>query len=588
MHVSTSNRRDFLRTLAAGTVAAGSAGLMAGCEAGACDFLHGVASGDPQNDRVMLWTRVTPDAAMLEMIDTMERAARNGDDESAELLKQARRVPVQWEVARDEDFRHIIARGVARALAERDYTVKVDATGLRAATHYWYRFRCLGALSSAGRTRTLPRGHVEQVRLAVFSCSNYPAGYFNVYGAAAQLEDVDAALHLGDYIYEYDKAGYASAQAAALGRVVDPVSELITLDDYRRRYAQYRTDADLQAVHAALPFIAVWDDHEVANDAWRDGAENHQSATEGTWAARRAAAIQAYHEWMPTRLPDPKRPERIYRSFDFGNLVSLHMLDTRVIGRDQQMDLSNYVGATGFDGARFAADLANPTRQLLGLEQSSWLNNQLARSNARWQVLGQQVLMGRMNVPAPLLLGQISVSGYAVLVAKAQSNPAALTPAELAILGAPAIPYNLDAWDGYAVAREALLGTARSLDKNLVVLAGDTHNAWASDLADLQGNAVGVEFATPSVSSPGFEGIFPAEDPRVFAGALQQLIGPLVYTDTSRRGFMVITATSLDVQAQWTYVDTVTSHTYQTASGPSLRSLPGAGGCKIEALAAAA
>jgi len=574
------NRRDFIRTVAAGTLAVGTAASLSGCDAGWFEFLHGVASGDPLHDRVMLWTRVTPDAAMLEAIARLEREAST-DAEARKQLAQVRRVPVLWEVARDPDFRHVVARGTAPALVERDYTLKVDASGLRAGTTYWYRFNCLGVQSPAGRTRTLPRGSIEQVRLAVFSCSNYPAGYFNVYGAAAKLEGVDAAVHLGDYIYEYAKGGYASAQAEQLGRVSEPAGELLTLADYRTRYAQYRGDADLQALHAALPFIAVWDDHEIANDTWRDGAENHSPATEGLWTARRAAALQAYHEWMPTRLPDAKRPERIFRSFDFGDLVSLHMLDTRLIGRDRQLALTSYIGPAGFDAARFATELADPSRQLLGAEQSAWLTTQLARSTAQWQVLGQQVLMGRMHVPSPLLLGQITVSGYAALVVKAQTTPALLTPQELAILGAPSIPYNLDAWDGYAAARETLLGTARSLDKNLVVLAGDTHNAWASDLADLQGNAVGVEFATPSVSSPGFEAIFPAEEPQAFAAALQQLIGPLVYTDTSRRGYMLITATRSELQAQWSYVDTVVSHTYQVADGPTLRTLPGAAGRRI-------
>ncbi len=580
-HTPHPNRRDFIRTVAAGTLAVGTATTLSGCEGGLFDLVHGVASGDPLQDRVMLWTRITPDAAMLDALTRLEREAHT-DARARQQLAEAKHVPVQWEVARDRHFRQVVARGTVQASPERDHTVKVDAGGLRAGTTYWYRFQCLGIVSPVGRTRTLPRGGVEQVKFAVFSCSNYPAGYFNVYGAAAKLTDVDAALHLGDYIYEYSKNGYASALAEQLGRVSEPAGELLTLDDYRKRYAQYRQDADLQAVHAALPFIAVWDDHEIANDAWREGAENHTPATEGDWAARRAAALQAYHEWMPTRLPDAKRPERIFRSFDFGDLVSLHMLDTRVIARDQQLELTNYVGPTGFDGARFAADLANPARQLLGAEQTAWLTTQLARSSAQWQVLGQQVLMGRMNVPAPLLLGQTTVSGYAALVAKAQTNPGSLTPQELAILQAPAIPYNLDAWDGYAAARETVLATARSLDKNLVVLAGDTHNAWASDLADLQGRAVGVEFATPSVSSPGFETIFPNEPPLAFAAALQQLIGPLVYADTSRRGFMVITATRSALRAQWTYVDTVTSRQYQVVEGPVLQTLPGAAGRRIE------
>lgn len=574
------SRREFIRTVAAGTIAVGTVASLSGCEGGAFDFMHGVASGDPLQDRVVLWTRITPDAAMLEALGRLEAAARS-DAQARQQLQQARRVGVVWEVARDAHFQRVVARGATHATAEADYTVKVDADGLRAGTTYWYRFVCLGMASPVGRTRTLPRGGIEQVKLAVFSCSNYPAGYFNVYGAASKLKDVDAAVHLGDYLYEYPKDGYASDRAEQLGRVSEPAGELLTLADYRKRHAQYREDPDLQALHAAVPFIVVWDDHEIANDAWRDGAENHTPATEGSWAARRAAALQAYHEWMPTRLPDAKRPERIFRSFDFGDLLSLHMLDTRLIGRDVQLDLTDYVGATGFDGARFAADLSNPVRQLLGAEQSAWLGQQLARSTALWQVLGQQVLMGRMNVPAPLLLGQITVSGYAELAARAQRDPASLTPQERAILGAPSIPYNLDAWDGYPVARETVLATARSLDKNLVVLAGDTHNAWASDLTDLQGNAVGVEFATPSVTSPGFEAIFPNEPPLALAGALQQLIGPLVYADTSRRGFLVITATRSELQAQWRYVDTITERHYRVEDGPTLQTLLGAEGRRI-------
>jgi alkaline phosphatase D len=320
--------------------------------------------------------------------------------------------------------------------------------------------------------------------------------------------------------------------------------------------------------------IAIWDDHEVANDAWLGGAENHTEGVEGAWAARRAAAIQAYHDWMPTRLPEAARPERIFRSFDFGDLVSLHMLDTRLIGRDRQLALTDYIGATGFDGARFAAAMADPTRQLMGAEQTAWLRNQMARSSARWQFLGQQVLMARMNVPLPLLMGT-PVSVYAAAAAKAQAG-LPLTPQEQALLAQPALPYNLDAWDGYAAAREAVFSAARDLDRNLVVLAGDTHNAWASDLADAQGVAIGVEFGTPSVSSPGFEAIFPNEEPLALAGALQQLIGPLVYADTSRRGYLVVSATPSEVKADFVFVDGISSRQFGTVVGRSLRTLPGA------------
>jgi len=578
--VMRDDRRSFIRRVALGGLAATGLTAIGGCAQGSFDFLHGVASGDPLADRVILWTRLTPDDALLESIDQLVREAPH-DRRAAEWLAELQHLPVAWLVATDAQCRQVVRRGVTFTGAAQDHTVKVDVTGLQPGTSYFYRFHCLGQASPIGRTRTLPRAGVRRVRLAVFSCSNYPAGFFNAYAAAAQLDDVDAAVHLGDYIYEYDRDGYASQRAEQLGRVSLPAHELLTLADYRARHAQYKGDPALQAAHAAMPFITVWDDHEIANDAWRDGAQNHDPASEGSWPARRSAALQAYHEWMPTRLPQPGRPERIFRSFDFGDLVSLHMLDTRLIGRERQLNLGDYVGTTGFDTARFAAALSDPSRQLLGGEQLAWLQTQMARSQATWQVLGQQVLMARMNVPLPLLLLQIGVSAYAALVDKARTRPAELTPQELAILQAPAIPYNLDAWDGYAAARESVLGIARSLDRNLISLAGDTHNAWASDLRDAGGAAVGVEFATSSVSSPGFEDVFPEEEPAAFAAALQALIEPLVYCDTSRRGFMVLTCTPGEAQADWHYVDTVFAPGAGAAIGRSLRTLPGAAGRRL-------
>jgi len=584
------SRRSFIRTVALGTLAAGSLGALSGCDLGAFDFLHGVASGDPLADRVMLWTRVTPDASMLEAWDKAAeeiarlkaKGKRVGDLQRQ--LEESRRAAVVWDIALDADFKRIVKRGVAVTSAEQDYTVKVDVKGLRAGTVYFYRFGCGASGSAHGRTRTLATGAVDQVKLAVFSCSNYPAGYFNVYAEAAKRDDLDAAVHLGDYIYEYGRDGYASADAEALGRVSEPLNEIVSLADYRARHAQYKTDIDLQALHARVPMIAVWDDHEVANDAWKDGAENHQPATEGDFGVRRAAAIRAYHEWMPTRVA---QPEIIYRSFDFGQLLSLHMLDTRVIARDQQLSYSSYLTPSGLDSARFVADVSNPSRQLLGTTQTSWLQQRLAASSATWQVLGQQVLIGRMNIPAPILFNAlvpgsgVTVSQYAAIAAKAQAAPATLTPAEQAVLAQPSIPYNLDAWDGYAAARETVFGLAKSLDKNLVVLSGDTHNAWANDLLDQGGARIGVELATSSVTSPGFETFFPTENPAVLAGALTQLIGPLVYCDTARRGYMLVTATAGECRADWVYVNTIGSRSYSAVSDKALKVLPGATGRRL-------
>jgi len=523
----------------------------------AASFAHGVASGDPLADRVILWTRVT--------------ATGNGD------------VDVGWEIAEESDFARPLASGTVRTGAASDFTLKVDATGLVANRSYYYRFGCLGALSPVGRTKTLPTGTVSRVRFAVFSCSNYPTGYFNVYADAAQFNDIDVGLHLGDYIYEYAAAGYASQNAASMGRVSKPANEIITLSDYRQRYQQYRTDPDLQAVHARMPFITVWDDHELSNDTWTGGAENHDPATEGLWAARRQMAIQAYHEWMPIRLPNAARPDRIYRSFDFGNLVSLHMLDTRVVGRDKQLAYASYVGADrSFNSAAFTADASNPTRQLMGAEQSAWLQNQMGKSSATWQILGQQVLMARMLLPAPMVLGTTGYPAYFAIAAKVKAGTP-LSAAEQQLLAATPLPYNLDAWDGYPAARETVLNMARTLNKNLVVLAGDTHNAWASDLADLQGRAVGVEFGVPAVSSPGFEGYFPTAAPAMVAAGMEQLIGPLQYAETASRGFMVLTVTPTETRAEYRYVSTIASKTYTAATGKTLRTLPGAANRKLVA-----
>lgn len=514
-------------------------------------FEHGVASGDPLARKVIIWTRVSSE--------------RGGS------------VPVLWEMALDPQFRRPIRFGVALTDSSRDHTVKVDVGSLRPDTVYYYRFQVGRAVSPVGRTRTLPLGSVAKVKLAVFTCSNFPAGYFHAYREAAKRDDLHAAIHLGDYIYEYGRGQYASADAAALGREVDPAYECLTLADYRRRYAQYRGDADLQAVHAALPFINVWDDHEIANDTWKEGAENHDPTTEGDFITRRAAALQAFHEWLPIRAPDPRRPQQIFRSFAFGDLLALHMLDTRVIARDRQLEYANYFGSDAtFDSVRFAADLADPRRQLMGAEQLGWLQQQFTGSTATWQVLGQQVLIGRMNIPAPLVLGQISFSNYVALVGKAQSKPGELSASECAILAQPAIPYNLDAWDGYAMARETLFALSRALDKNLVVLAGDTHNAWANDLLDYRGNRIGVEFAVASVSSPGLEEYFPSENPALVAAGLESLIGPLVYANTGDRGYMVVTATASECRCDWHFVSTVKHEDYTLLAGKSLRTLPGA------------
>ncbi|MDL3986871.1 MULTISPECIES: alkaline phosphatase D family protein [Shewanella] len=569
----TVTRRDFLAMSAKGIGAAViSYGLM-GCSDSNDDnsvpaqFLHGVASGDPAQDAVILWTRVTPDSA--------------GD------------VKVSWQVASDAAFSQLVTTGEMVTNANRDYTVKVDARGLRAGQTYFYRFMTADKISVVGKTRTLPEGEVSSVKLAVMSCANFPAGYFNVYELAAAQDDLDAVVHLGDYIYEYARGGYASEHAAELGREVLPANELLTLSDYRTRYAQYHTDASLQKLHAKVPFITVWDDHEVANDTWRDGAENHNEG-EGTFAARKEAALQAYFEWLPIRPWREGNHEEIYRSFSYGNLVDLHMLDTRVLARDKQLDYADYMDAStgAFDGERFRADVTSTSRTMLGLTQLLWLQGTLLQATGTWQVLGQQILMGKMSLPAAIATQQMSIPQYAMLGALAklaaraaandptltaaelqylQANQALLTPEVIALLQLPSIPYNLDAWDGYAYEREVILGTAKSKNHNLVVIAGDTHNAWANELKDVNGNSVGVEFATSSVSSPGLEYYLnlPVEQIPATEAAIVELVPDLKYTNLKDRGFMTLTFTKEAVRSDWHYVSTILAKEFEESTSRS-------------------
>ncbi|MFW9617067.1 alkaline phosphatase D family protein [Aquabacterium sp.] len=559
------SRRQFVIQLGA-LAAVGSSGMaLTGCGGGddAPEFNYGVASGDPLSDRVILWTH-----------------AKYPDSDGM--------VDLTWEVATDNTFKTVVSRGAAQATSATAFTVKVDATGLSPATEYFYRFRQGSHQSAIGRTRTLPTGTVSEVVLAVFSCANYPAGYFNVYAEAAK-SNAQFAIHLGDYIYEYGATNadgspaYASAQAKSLGRVVEPTSELLTLNDYRRRHAQYKSDPDAKTLHARMPMIAVWDDHEVANDSYKDGAENHDAATEGSFAARKQAAMQAYHEWMPIRTGSDASV--IFRSFDFGNLLSLHMLDTRLYGRDKQVTFSELLDPS--TAASATATLSSSTRQMMGASQVSWLQGKLAASTATWQVLGQQVLMARMAFPLSILnaLNPENTSPEALAAAQAAINayltakatPAASrTPEQQALMSQTKLGYNLDAWDGYPAARETLLMTAYSLGKRLVCLAGDTHNAWHADLtlagyADsaLAGVKVGEEFATSSVSSPGLEEYLSALPPAQIKGIFEGVVDDLHWMDPSRRGFLKMTFTPSAATGAWVFVDSITSHTYSVATPTS-------------------
>lgn len=349
------SRRHFAHTLTSAALV-GAAARRAGAQSTGV-FRHGVASGDPLLNRVVIWTRITP--------------ARSEDP-----------IVVEWSIAEDPLMQRVRQRGVTSTGAAWDFTVKVDVARLDPGTAYYYQFRAQGADSPVGRTRTVPAGGVDRLRFAVVSCSNYPYGFFNSYRLIANRQDLDFVTHLGDYIYEYGNGVYGDG--SGIGRSVVPDKEITVLADYRQRYAQYRTDPDLQEAHRQHPWIVVWDDHESANDAWVGGAQNHTAPGEGEWNARRAMATQAWFEWMPVR-ENPYLGGEIYRNFRFGNLMDLVMLDTRLEGREQQ------------DPAA-----ADPGRRLISAAQESWLFQELSASRdrgTRWRFVGQQVMMGQLLNP---------------------------------------------------------------------------------------------------------------------------------------------------------------------------------------------
>jgi alkaline phosphatase D len=473
------SRRRLLQGGAASALAVWSARLLPGVDGAlaldAAPFEYGVASGDPLPDRVVIWTRVT---------------ARGP-------------VHVRWEVARDAGFSVLAGKGTLTTDASRDHTVKVDVGGLSPGATYWYRFRALGRTSPVGRTRTAPVGSPSTVSLALVSCHDYQVGYYAGWRriaerAAHPSTDLDFVLFTGDYIYEY---GYDPADRYTI-RTHQPTHETLTLADYRARYRTYRSDPDLRAAHSAYPFIAVWDDHEVANDRWSGGAENHQP-DEGSYAARVAAAYQAYREWMPIR-PDPLA-EPIYRRFAWGDLVDLFALDTRTY-RSQQVG--------GFFVPNTSPEINNPDRTLLGPDQRSWFKSGLAGSTAAWRLVGNQVMVSHLN--------------YASI-----PDEFAEPLAELTGIPRDGVSANGDQWDGYQPERRDLLEHIR----------------------DHTPRDVG-----PSVTSINLNE-FTGTPPRTSSLVLEQyarVANPHVrYVEVDSNGYVVVTVTPGAVRGDWYHLSDV-------------------------------
>jgi alkaline phosphatase D len=610
--VANRRRRDFLDFLvksSSSAVALAAVGSLAACGGGGNDatpapapapapptatpaaFAFGVASGDPLTDRVILWTH-------------------------AKVPDSTADVALTWDVANDAAFTSIVRSGTVTAAEGASFTAKVDVTGLTAGASYFYRFRdAAGATSTIGTTRTLPAADVASVKFAVFSCALYSEGYFHAYDAAAK-SDAQYALHLGDYIYEYgsDPKKYGNGSIPG-NRIASPANDIVTMNDYRTRHALYKSDLNLQAAHARMPWITVWDDHETANNGYVNGAENHDPATQGDWVTRKNIAARVYHEWMPIRTPDPANLLKIYRRFDFGRIFTLHMLDTRLEGRDRQYD--NYGDADG-GIARYLAGITpnangvrpDASRQMMSAEQQNWLASGMQASSATWQLLGNQTIMARMWLPGSVLSTVLAspasapaaITAYLTAKAtRAAAGPGALTPTQAALLDPatnPRLPYSLDAWDGYPAQREAILQTVKTQGKRLVTLSGDSHNAWFTQLTTLAGDKVGVEFAGTSVSSSGFEGaglgtLASSIDGSALVpqlgnaaiGAGLGLIDDVSYCDTTRRGYLVMTVTPAQVKGEYVYVSSVKEPTYTTTVGRTVTVAATAGGTAVPVIA---
>lgn len=485
-------------------------------------FTHNVASGEPGPDSMLLWTRYVPAA---------------GVDE----------VRLEVEVALDRDFTRVVSGGSIRTGAHRDWTAKIIVDGLQPGTAYWYRFVAPdGGKSPVGRTKTLPVGDIDRFGLGLFSCSNLPMGWFNAYGHAAARDDLDLWLHVGDYIYEYGIASYKDSDLVG-GREVMPAHdhEMISLVDYRLRFACYRADPDLQKLHQMAPMIALWDDHEITNDSWEGGAANHQPKSEGDWNTRRAAAMQAYREWLPVS-------EEPWKAYRIGTLATLYRTESRLLARTRpaSSELAKAHQASNPDVA-----LANfrdgawrdPTATMLGSEQESWLAQELKRNatTSTWQMVGMGTIIGRTLMPEETP-GWVRPEAGESIVNKFKRDVRASR------LG---LPMWMDRWDGYPAARSRLLKSAQQADADLVMLSGDSHNAWAYSLAE-DGRPAGIEFACHAVTSNGIEGQLGA-DPKTIAAAFVATNPELVWGDTRQRGYMMIDVTSQRVTGEWLFMQTV-------------------------------
>ena len=484
-------------------------------------FRHGIASGDPTPDAVLLWTRVTP---------TPESIPGSG---------KGPRVTVTWQVARDPGFRDVVRHGTVETAPWRDHTVKVDVDGLRPGRWYFYRFRCDGVTSRTGRTRTAPAFDAlpDNLRFGVVSCANWQAGWFSAYRGLAARDDLHAVLHLGDYLYEYGPGQYGYGQSEKDIRPHHPAREMVALADYRQRHAQYKTDPDLQDAHAKFPWIITWDDHEVTNDQWRRGGENHQPG-EVDYLRRRARAHRAFDEWMPVRMDGTAKlgdGDRLFRRLKFGQLAEISMLDLRTY-RSKQVEQAAFP-APAADPA-----VSDPKRTITGDQQLEWLKDSLDNRRAQWKVIGNPVMIAPVNfasLPDDLVEPVNDVTG---------------------LLPEDGAPYNVDQWDGYTADRRRVFHHIRDRGvKDALFVTGDIHSGWACELPyDAStyplGDSAGVEFVCSSVTSNNLKDIT-GSPPRTTSVAVEEGIKAnnrhVKYLNFDDHGFSVLDLTPQRAQMDW-------------------------------------
>lgn len=522
------DRRQMIATGALGLGAFALPGFANAFQGTGQGFTHNVASGEPARDSVLLWTRYVP--------------AGGGE------------AKLRVELAEDEGFARIAGGGEMITGPWRDHTAKLTVAGLKPGTRYHYRFIAPdGSLSPVGQTKTLPDS-ADNFRMAIFSCSNIPFGYFNAYAHAAALGDIDLAIHLGDYIYEYAPGTYPVAAEALAGRDIMPAHEILALADYRLRYASYRADPDLQRVHQLLPMLVQWDDHESANDSWEGGAQNHQP-NEGDWSVRKAAAIQAWREWMPVS-------DFAWGSYQIGQLATLYRTDTRLAARSLPPEITKEMQADPRLLAAFREGAwIDPAATMMGTTQEAWLAEAMTASvkaGTRWQVVGFGTNMGEQKTPADALSWLAPNAPDYVR----QGMQARIAAAKVGL------PANMDNWGGYPAARARFLKTAQGLGADTIVITGDSHNAWAFDLAQ-DGRPAGVEFGGHSVSSGGIESVTRGIDPKTIARDLIGASSELKWADTSQRGYMVTTLTPDAATNEWVFMKTI--RTRGTETGPSYK-----------------